>query len=84
MFKIGRYGIAFGRFLWVQTKAPTRIWHFLRWFWFLKEARPQDVDKVQQFPPGTPMEHEGRVYHYWKAGEDINKGKYVGRHEVKH
>jgi len=72
MLKIGRYGIAFiSRVFWIQTRAPIRTWHFL-FFWFFKEARPQDIDKKQQFPLGTPMEHEGRTYHYYKAGEDIN------------
>lgn len=76
MLKIGRYGVAFGRVLWLQTNAPTRIWHFL-WFWFLKEARPHDVDKKQQFPVGTPMEQEGRTYRYWKAGKDIGKDRII-------
>ena len=70
MLRFGRYGIAFGRTAWFQTKAPARLWHFL-WFWFFKEARRWDVDHKQQFPLNTPMEHEGRVYRYWKAGEDI-------------
>ncbi|GAH41938.1 unnamed protein product [marine sediment metagenome] len=68
MLKIGRYGIAFGRTFWLQTRVPTRLWHFLC-FWFIKEARPQDVDKKQQFPIGTKLEHEGRVYRYWRAGD---------------
>lgn len=77
MLKIGRYGIAFGRVLWFQTQVPTRVWHFL-WFWFLKEARPHDVDKVQQFLTGTPLQHEGRVYRYWKAGKDVVRDESVG------
>jgi len=67
MLKIGRYGIAFGR-TWIQTGVPTKLWHFLC-FWFIKEARPQDVDKKQKFPIRTKLEHEGRVYRYWKAGD---------------
>lgn len=67
MIRIGRYGIAFGR-TWVQTRVPTRFWHFLL-FWILKEARPQDIDRVPQFSPGTKLEYEGRVYRYYKAGE---------------
>lgn len=84
MLKIGRYGIAFGRVLWFQTQVPTRVWHFL-WFWFLKEARPHDVDKVQQFLTGTPLQHEGRVYRYWKAETNINQpgGEEVGGKEVR-
>jgi len=35
MLKIGRYGIALGPVLWFQTKVPTRVWHFLC-FWFIK------------------------------------------------
>lgn len=65
MLRIGRYGIAFGRTQRVQTRVPTKFWHFLL-FWFCKEARPQDLDRVPQFPPGTVLEYEGRVYHYWK------------------
>jgi len=83
VIKLGRYEIKFGKYIWVQTKAPTRIWHFL-WFWVFKEAKPQDIDKKQQFPIGTEMEQEGRKYYYYKAGEDIKKGKMVGRYEVKH
>ncbi|MBA7699968.1 hypothetical protein ES703_108674 [subsurface metagenome] len=76
MLKIGRYGIALGPVLWFQTKVPTKVRHFLC-FWFIKEARPNDVDRKQQFPPGTEMEWEGRKYHYWKAGGEIRKGDYV-------
>ena len=72
MIKIGRYEIKFGcKYIWVQTKVPTRSWHFLC-FWLFKEANPKDIDKKQQFPLGTPMVYEGRKYHYYKAGEDIN------------
>lgn len=81
MLKIGRYGIALGPVLWFQTGVTARVWHFLC-FWFIREARPHDVDKERQFPLGTPMEYEGRVYHYWKAGENIGKGKYVGKCET--
>jgi len=73
---IGRYGITFRSMAQLQAKAPMRIWHFL-WFWFFKEARPHDVDKKQQFLLGTPMEHKGWSYRYWKAGEDIGKDRYV-------
>ncbi|MBA7593741.1 hypothetical protein ES703_00673 [subsurface metagenome] len=71
MLKIGRYGIALGPVLWFQTKVPSRVWHFLC-FWFIKEARPNDVDRKKQFPIGTPMEHDGRTYRYWKAEEKDN------------
>ncbi|HUV52821.1 MAG TPA: hypothetical protein VMW64_07080 [Dehalococcoidia bacterium] len=70
MLKIGRYGIDFGLTFWFQTRVPTRVRHFLC-FWFIKEARPTDHDKTPQFPFWTPMEHEGRKYRYCKAGEDI-------------
>lgn len=66
MLKIGRYGVAFGRTSWVQTRVPTTVRRFLC-FWVFKEARPQDVDKEQKFPLGTKLEQEGRVYRYWKA-----------------
>ena len=68
--KIGRYEIAFGPVLWLQTKIPVKVRHFLC-FWFLKEARPNDVDKKAQFPLYTEMEYEGTKYRYLKAGEDI-------------
>lgn len=76
MLKIGRYGLAFGWAFWFQTTVPTRVWHFL-WFWFIKEARPNDVDKKQQFPLGTLMKHEGRRYWYWRAPCDVKKGQVV-------
>jgi len=60
----------------VQTQVPTRVRRFL-FFWVLKEARPSDVDKEKQFPIGTPMEHEGRRYHYWRAPTDIHRGEVV-------
>ena len=74
--KIGRYEIKFGKYFWLQTRAPTTIRHFLC-FWIFKEAKPTDVDKKQQFPLGTPME-EGRVYRYWKADTDLQPGEEVG------
>jgi len=76
MLKIGRYGIAFGRVAWFQTKVPTSVRHFL-WFWFLKEARPSDVDREPKFPVGTLMQYEGRRYWYWKAPEAVEKGTLV-------
>ncbi len=71
MMKIGRYRLAhIGPVFWIQTKVPVRVRHFL-WFWFVREARLDDIDKKKQFPMGTPMEYEGRQYRYWKAGKDI-------------
>lgn len=67
MIKIGRYGVAFGRTFWVQTKAPTQIKHFL-WIWLFREARPTDIDEHPRFPLDTPMDYEGRHYRYWKQG----------------
>lgn len=66
ILKIGRYGIAFGRNLWLQTQASTRVRHFLC-FWFVKESRPHDTHKKQQFLTGTLLEHEDRFYRYWKS-----------------
>jgi len=66
MLKFGRYGIAFGRVLWVQTYVPTTVRRFL-YFWVFKEARPSDIDKERKFPIGTLLEQEGRTYRYWKA-----------------
>ncbi len=83
MLKIGRYGIAFGPILWLQTRGPTTVRHFL-WFWFLKEARPHDVDKEPQFtfgPLGTLLEQKGRVYRYWKASQPHRTGDSVELHE---
>jgi len=81
MIGLGRYGLDFGRVLWFQTQVPTRVWHFL-WFWFLKKDRPQDVDKEQQFPVGTKMAQEGRKYRYYKAGKDIGKDRIIERSEA--
>lgn len=77
MIKVGRYGVAFSRVLWFQTQVPTRVWHFLC-FWFLKEVNPEDidtdsVDKEPQFPVGTKMEYEGRKYRYWKMAKKTCK-----------
>ncbi len=80
MLWIGRYGIAFGRTLRMQTWVPVRVRRFL-WFWFIKGARPQDVDKKQQFPIGTEMIHEGRVYHYYKANRGLRAHQAVTRWE---
>ncbi|MBA7714777.1 hypothetical protein ES703_123809 [subsurface metagenome] len=74
--KIGRYEIKFGRYFWIQTKAPTTAWPFLC-FTIFKEARPSDVDKKKQFPLDTLMEHEGRTFRYWKAPKDVVKGELV-------
>ena len=86
MIRIGRYEIAFGRSSFQRIAAdwmlhPFRVWHFL-WFWFIKKARPTDIDKKQQYPTGTPLEYEGIRYHYYKAKEDIDKGVYVGRNHT--
>lgn len=79
MLRIGRYGIAFGRTFWFQTRGPARVWHFL-WFWFIKEARPHDVDRKQKYPLGTLLEHEGRRFRYRKASNDVKKGNLVENH----
>ena len=76
MLKVGRYGIALGPVFWFQTKVPTKVRHFLC-FWFIKEARPQDVDREQQFPIPTLMDYEGRRFRYWKADRDYKKGEVV-------
>ena len=75
MIKIGRYGIAFGRVFWIQTRVPTKVWHFL-YFWFFKQVKPADVDvyqvnNKQRFLIGNMMEKEGRKYYYCKASEPI-------------
>ncbi|KKL87782.1 hypothetical protein LCGC14_1931230 [marine sediment metagenome] len=67
MLKIGRYGIAFGPVFWVQTGRPAQVWHRL-YFWFIKEARPDDIDTERHFLPNTLLEHEGRRYRYWRQG----------------
>ena len=63
--KFGRYEIKFGKYFWIQPPAPN-TWRRFLCFWIFKEARPWDVDKKQQFLPGTPLEHEGRTYRYAK------------------
>lgn len=81
--RIGRYGIVFHRRIWwFQTRVPTQIWTF-GFISFFREARPQDIDKNQQFPLNERMKWEGRAYHYWKAGEDIRVGgeiRFIPRH----
>ena len=74
--KIGRYKIYFTSRHWLQTFGPTRVKKilFMTIYW---EARPSDVDKVQQFPLGTPLRHEGRVYRYWRAPCTLPKGSWV-------
>ena len=67
--KIGRYDIKFGRNALIQTRGPTTVCPFLC-FLIFKEARPWDVDKKQQFPPGTGMDHEGRSYRYYKFSDE--------------
>ena len=71
MLKIGRYGIAFGWAFWLKTERPAKVWHRLC-FWFIKEARPTDIDTEQQFLPDTELMHEGRRYRYTKM--DTKKG----------
>lgn len=76
MFKFGRYTIAFGWTFWIQTQVPTMVRHFL-FIWFFKEARPEDIDKEPQFPPGTRMVYEGQKFRYLKAEHNMNKGEIV-------
>jgi hypothetical protein len=75
--KIGRYRIL-GRYGWFQTSVPVTIRRFSL-FTIVKEARPTDVDEVQQFRlwPPTYMEYEGRRYRYWRAPVDTPKGTVV-------
>lgn len=70
--KIGRYKIIFGWSCRMQICKPTTVQSILGFIWIFKEARPTDVDKKRQFPPGTVMFHNGKEYHYYKAGEDID------------
>lgn len=81
MLRFGRYGVAFGPVLWFQTKKPTRVWHFL-WFWFTKEVNPNDVnleqvDERRRFLAGSEVVRKGRRYRYWKADKDMGKGEVV-------
>ncbi len=69
--KFGRYRITFTKYSWGKIPWPYYVRRFLC-FWVLKEARPWDLDDKPQFPPGTPMEYEGRRYRYWKpTGKNI-------------
>lgn len=68
--RFGRCRIIFGRYSQLQSSTPVMALHFL-WFWFVKEVRPTDISKKQQFPLGTLMQYEGRKYYYYRAGKDI-------------
>ncbi len=82
MIKIRRYGLSFGPVLWLQTHKPVKVRHWW-WFWFLKEAKPDDVDSKQEFPEGTPLVHEGKKYRYFKAERDYKAGEVVFLDESK-
>lgn len=80
--KLGRYQIKFGRCLRIQTgiSLPYTARRILSFIWIIKEARPKDVDHVdqkQQFPLGTRLEHEGRVYQYYRAGSNISVDRII-------
>jgi len=72
--KFGRYFLVIGPVFWMQTKVPVKMKHFLC-LWFGKEARPWEIDKIPQYPLNTRMQYNGRVYRYWKAGENIKVGE---------
>ena len=84
MLRIGRYKLAFGWACWIQTHRPVTARRYLWFIWVFKEAKPTDIDKKKQFPLGTPMEYEGRRYHYYKAGKDIHVGPAVGKEDCDH
>ena len=71
--KIGRHEIKFGR-CWIQTYVPTAVRCCLG-FWIFKKASPTDIDKKKQFPLGTPLEHEGTLYHYYKMESPLHKSE---------
>ncbi len=74
MLRIGKYRIYFTSYHWVQTYGPTRVKKilFMTVYW---EARPTDVDKEQQFLLRTPLQHEGRLYRYYRAKKDMKDGE---------
>lgn len=72
MLTIGRYRIAFGWACWFQTHAATTVRRILWFFWIIREARPEDIDKKQRFPLGTRMLVDGTEYRYYKADKDIH------------
>ena len=76
MIKIGRYRLSFRRAFWFQSKVPTTVRRSL-FLWVIREARPTDVDKEKRFDIGTPMDHEGRRYYYWRAPTGIDRGEVV-------
>lgn len=78
--RLGRYEIHFGPVIQFQTKMPVTVRHFL-WFWFIREARPTDVDKKPRFPDHTEMEYGGRHYRYFKANKDMKRGEVVLKRE---
>ena len=82
MIKLGRYRVYFTRYYWMQPDGAVLSTKIL-FMTVYREVRPSDVDKKKRFPLGTDMKYAGRRYRYWKAGEDIGKGKTVGRYEVK-
>jgi len=81
MIEIGRYRVYFTRYPWIQTHAPTKVKRFL-FMSICIEARPTDVDKEQQFLPGTPMEHEGRLYRYCRAKSNLREDSKVVEHNL--
>lgn len=81
MIRIGRYGIGAGRVSWFQTKAPATVRHFLC-FWFVKEARPTDVDEQPGFPVDFREEMEGRKFHYLKVNRSMKQGEAIKAEDV--
>jgi len=68
----------------MQICKPTTVHSILGFIWIFKEARPTDVDKKRQFPLGTEMLADGKRYHYYKAGEDINVKSAVKKEDHDH
>ena len=77
MIEIGRYKIVFGNYFWMQTDKPFSARRFLFFFWVLKEANPDEIDTKPQFPLGTKMMHEGKMYWYVKMEKPTRKSELI-------
>ena len=82
MLKVGKLEVVWG--CWFQTysifdkviKLPF-IPIILIW-----RGKPDvtSTDRDQKYPLGTLLEQDGRRFRYWKASDDVNKGKLVENH----
>ena len=74
--KIGKYRIHLGRYFWLQTHNPVKIWHF-PWLWIAQEVSSEDIDidktdKKPRFQLPAVILRNNKTYRYAKADKDIN------------